>query len=220
MAESPFDKLPATDRIDPTKEVGQQTQKPPNEELFRNYMDQAAGLIPEGVERPEAKPPILSPFELAPPTTPLAAGPNFETLITQTGATEAAFHDLRDLLQTPNLHLRQAETFLLNNKLTDANSNLHAAAEKLGAELVPLSQAPPSLGPIEKFLLFIGDGERQLASAQTQLRTIQAKGENINPADFLLMQIKLNKAQQEVEFSSMVLSKALEGIKTIMQIQI
>lgn len=220
MAEIPFEKILSTDKIDQTKQIGLGEQKGGNEELFRMYMDQAAGLAGQAVPSEGGETALLSPFELHPPTTPLAAGPSFETLVSQVGSAETSYKDLRNLVQTPNLHLRQSESMLVNTKLTDARSNVRTAAEKIEAPLISLSEPPASLGPLEKFLLFIGDGERQLANTQAKLREMQAKGDNVNPADFLLLQIKLNKAQQEVEFSSMVLSKAVEGIKSIMATQL
>lgn len=220
MAELPLDKILSSDKIDQTKKIGMPEQKVGNEELFRMYMDQAAGLIGQGPAAEGVETPLLSPFELAPPSTPLAAGPSFETLISQVGSTQASYNDLRNLSQTPGLHLRQSESMLVNTKLEGARANVRTAAEKIEANLSPLSQPPASLGPLEKFLMFIGDGERQLANTQAKLREIQEKGESVNPADFLLLQIKLNKAQQEIEFSSMVMSKAVEGIKSIMATQI
>jgi hypothetical protein len=42
----------------------------------------------------------------------------------------------------------------------------------------------------------------------------------MSPGDFLLVQLKLNKAQQLLEFSSVLLSNAVSDIKQFMQIQI
>ncbi len=50
-----------------------------------------------------------------------------------------------------------------------------------------------------------------MQSAQQQLQNLKDKGKSINPGDFLLVQVKMNKAQQEIEFTSVLLSNAVSG---------
>ncbi len=52
------------------------------------------------------------------------------------------------------------------------------------------------------------------------LAQISAKGEQMSPSDMLMVQIKLNKAQQELEYSSLLLGKAIDDLKMMMNIQL
>ena len=67
---------------------------------------------------------------------------------------------------------------------------------------------------------YLADGQQQLVSAQRQLQSLKAKGDSLAPADFLLIQVKLNKAQQELDFTSVLLSNAVSGFKTLMNVQL
>ena len=67
---------------------------------------------------------------------------------------------------------------------------------------------------------YLADGQQQLASAQRQLQSLKAKGDSLAPADFLLVQVKLNKAQQELDFTSVLLANAVSGFKTLMNVQL
>jgi hypothetical protein len=57
-------------------------------------------------------------------------------------------------------------------------------------------------------------------AAQQQLTSLKAKGENPKPGDFLILQLKLATAQQEIEYSSLMLGKAVQDITTMMNIQL
>jgi hypothetical protein len=57
-------------------------------------------------------------------------------------------------------------------------------------------------------------------SAQNQLMNLKGKGADLKPADFLSIQLKLAHAQQEIEYASIMLSKAVEDIKTMFNIQL
>ena len=108
----------------------------------------------------------------------------------------------------------------MKNKLVDANTNLRAANTKLGAN-VPAEPDPAKFsGPLGKFLGLLSDGQAQLTSAQKELQNLKDKGTSISPGDFLLIQVKMSKASQELEYTSVLLSNAVQGLKTMMQVQI
>jgi hypothetical protein len=216
MVTNPFpEDITSPDRIDVTKRIGEDRrleQQPGNQ--FQTLMNQPTGVT-EG-----EKAHLVSPFELAGQQSVLAKGPSYDTLLAQAATTEGTLADLQNQLNTPNLKLKQSHKYLLNNKLADADAHLRAASEKMGAPVLEPTKLSPGMGPINKFLNFIADGVSQVHSAKAHLQALKDKGTAVNPADFLLIQMKMNKAQQELEYSSVVLSKAVEGLKTIMQIQI
>lgn len=163
---------------------------------------------------------LQSPFELMPHSQMLATSPTFETILTQVKGANATLGDIQSQLNTPNMKLNQGRKYLLKNKLTDANTHLHAANSKLGVNFKEQKEEEMPAGPLGKFIKLITDGQNQLESAKQQLHALKDKGESLSPGDLLTIQLKMNTAQQNLEFSSMILSKAVEDMKMILQTQI
>ncbi len=207
-------------RLDPTKKIGEEQQKvggtptPPGGQSFESYMEQAAKAPQAGGT------PGISPFDLPQAGTPLTGAPTFDTLLTQVKSAHTMLGDINTQLQTPNLKLKQSSRYLLRNKLSDANKNVKAANAKLGAE------APPALAPsggggiIGKFLDYVSEGQTNLMAAQNQLLSMKDKGDSLNPGDFLAIQLKLAHAQQNIEYASIMLGKAVDDMKTLFNVQI
>ena len=130
--------------------------------------------------------------------------------------------NIHSQLSNPDLKLKASQKYLVKNKLSDANANLRAANAKMGisAQDAPSSSEIKGSGPFSEYLRYVTDGVTQLEAAKKQLGAISAQGANLSPPEFMLVQLKVNKAQQELDFTSAVLGKSLEGIKTIMNIQI
>lgn len=165
------------------------------------------------------KGPQVSPFDLAHGKVP-AAGPNFNTIQEQAKMATTTMGDVTNQLKTPKLKLRQSSKYLLKNKLTSAKGHIKSASAMLGAPTVDEEEVPQGASPIAKYLALVTDGQNQLQAAQDQVKALSAKGENMRPADMLLVQIKLAKAQQELTYSSMLLSKAVDDLKMMMNIQL
>lgn len=181
---------------------------------FQSFMEQSpsAGA---------AKGPALeSPFELMQTQKPLAAGPTFDTLLGQVKAAHATLGDIQTQINTPNLKLNQGRKYLLKNKLSEANAHLRSANGKLGVDLPEEEEAAQGTGPFAKFIGLITDGQNQLQGAKAQLQQLKDKGETLSPGDLLLIQIKMNTAQQNLEFSSVILGNAVSDLKSLMQIQL
>lgn len=195
--------------------IGQEQQQlPPNLTAFQSYMEQTQ---PNPMLTPNVG--QMSPFDLVHGQVP-PAGPTLTTLVAQTNMAQSTLGDVSTQLNTPNLKLKPSTKYILKNKLASANAHIHSASAKAGAKEVPPQVVPDGAGPIQKFLSLVTDGQNQLEETQNQLNAISSKGESLNPADMLLVQIKLNKAQQELAFSSMILSKAVDDMKMLMNIQL
>jgi hypothetical protein len=173
-----------------------------------------------GVSANPGATPSQSPFSLAQGQNVLASTPTFDTLITQTQAAQNALGGIKTQLNTPNLKLKASQKYLLKNKLSDANGHLRSANSKLGGEPGPEPETPAGGGPVNKFLAYITDGQNQINGAKLQLQQMKDQGGVISPGDMLLVQIKINKAQQEIEYASVLLSKAVDDLKTLMNIQL
>jgi len=166
------------------------------------------------------KSPMISPFALMQGTAPLATTPSMDTLMSQVNNAQSTLGDINNQLNTPNLKLKASTKYLVKSKLTDANDNLRTFNAKIGADVPSEPDASKFSGPLGRFFAYLNDGQAQMQSAQQQLQSLKDKGQNISPGDFLLVQVKLNKAQQLLEFTSVLLSNAVSDVKQLMQIQL
>lgn len=200
-------------RLDPIRRVGEdpkQTATPGKG--FEAYMEKAG-------EQTQGPSKIASPFDLAQLQAPLSSGPTFDSLLSQVRSSQVMLGDMSSDLNTKNLKLKQSQRYLLRSKLKNANGYLSAANTKLGAE-VPAMPPMTGKGIIGKFLDYVAEGQLNLAAAQNQLMNLKGKGDALKPADFLAIQLKLAHAQQEIEYASIMLSKTVDDLKTLMNVQL
>jgi hypothetical protein len=163
---------------------------------------------------------MISPFALMQGQPPMATTPTMDTLLSQVGNVQSTLGDINSQLNTPNLKLKASTKYLVKSKLTDANDNLRTFNAKIGANVPPEPNPGSFSGPLGKFFAYLTDGQTQMQEAQQQLQSLKDKGTSISPGDFLLVQVKLNKAQQLLEFTSVLLSNAVGDIKQMMQVQL
>jgi len=202
-------------RLDPLKGIGEDpkmgTPTSSPGKSFEEYMQKTG-------QPPATKTSALSPFELAQGQTPLAAA-SFDSLLSQVKSAQGMLGDISTNLNTKNLKLKQSQRYLLRNKLTDANAHLRAANVKLGAE-IPDTPKTSGGGIIGKFLDYVAEGQANLMSANQQLLNLKGKGDTLKPADFLAVQLKLAHAQQEIEYASIMLSKTVDDIRMMFNVQL
>lgn len=217
------DPTPKPDPITPSKMTqpiapgekqagGQQDVRP-----FAPYMEGKGGANPLETA---GKPPQVSPFDLAHGKVP-APGPTLDTIQAQAKMAHSSMGDIANQLNTPKLKLKQSTKYLLKNKLTAAKGNILSASNKLGVPTVQDEEKEPSgAGALASFLGLLTGGQKQLEATQAEITKYAASGKSFNPADMLLIQTKLNKAQQQLEFSSMLLGKSVDALKQMMNIQL
>ena len=210
----PPDKSPGATA--PTKALESDvTKQPSTGGNFESYMKTGA----ESVQRGQAaKAP--SPMEAAHPPSPKTAAPTLDTLITQAKTAQDSLGTVQKQLQTPDLRLKRSQAHLLKNKLTDAQTYSRSAAAKLGVETAPMRPLAPGSGIIERFLGYIGDGQDQFIAVQNELKGLAKAGKQLDAGDMMLVQAKMNLAQQEIEYSATLLSKITSAITTVLGIQI
>jgi hypothetical protein len=161
-----------------------------------------------------------TPMQALSPQSNISGPPTMDSVQQQMKTTSTQLGDINQKLNTPNLKLKPSQKFLVRSKLEDANTNIREAAQKVGVDTGPDVDTKALQNPIAKFIALIGDGQEQLESAQAMITKYSADGQSMNPGDLILAQVKLNRAQQQLDFSSIVLAKALEGIKTLFNVQI
>jgi hypothetical protein len=205
-------------KLDPLRKIGEEQQ--PNTtpgKGFESYMEKAGAQMHN--LQSSAKTTASSPFDLARAQAPLASGPTFDSLLSQVKSSQVMLGDMNSDLNTKNLKLKQSQRYLLRSKLKNANGYLKAANVKMGAE-APAPAAATGGGILGKFVNYVADGQSNLIAAQQQLVNLKGKGDALKPADFLSIQLKLAHAQQEIEYASVMLSKAVDDMKTLMNIQL
>jgi hypothetical protein len=204
-----IDKLDKVNAITPR--IGNET---PEEGKFASLMNQKA---------PDASPVSTgpSPMELSSGgLKPVSAPPTIADVQNQIQSVSSSLGDVKNQLHTKGLKLKQSDKYLLRSKLSAANENIRSAAEKTGVSTGPGPDLSQKNSPIAKFLELVTDGQRQLGSAAQELQNLNSSGQSVSAAKLLLVQAKLQKASQELDFSSVILGKSTEMLKTLMNVQI
>lgn len=214
----PTKDLSNAERISSTARIGEDNKALPTGQPFSSLMKTGESPLTN-----TGKAPMISPFDLMQSGhSPITQAATTDNLLAQVKHAHSTLGDISNQLNTPKLKLRSSDKYLLKNKLNNTTANLRAVNAKLGANEEKLEEAPPTKlqGPLGRFMNLLTDGQQQLVSAQRQLQSLKSKGGSLAPADFLLIQVKLNKAQQELDFTSVLLSNAVSGFKTLMQVQL
>jgi hypothetical protein len=204
-----------TDPTEPTGEAKPAAPKTqplqPDTETFQAYKEQAA-KAPSAAESAQ-----VSPMDLA--TKPgISTTPTFQTLTAQAQNAQDTLGEVQKNLNTQNLTLKKSQTDLLNSKLTNANQYLAQANQKIGANVPAQTQVPEDANPITQFLGMVSDGQNKLAEANAALQNQKTQG-NLQPGDMMLVQVKLSQAQQEIEYSSILLNQIVSSFKQVLNIQ-
>lgn len=132
----------------------------------------------------------------------------------------AQMDELKNKLSTPNLEIKSSVQNLLQSKLTHIDESLKIALNKAGVEYVaPVAQKNLST-PIERFLGFLTNAQAGLEGLGNDVERMSLVKGQISPADMLAVQVKVGYIQNEIEFFTALLNKALESTKTIMNIQV
>lgn len=133
----------------------------------------------------------------------------------------AQIDEIKSKLETPNLKIKGSVQRILRNKLDHIDESLKTALDKAGIEVKPLEKIELSVNtPIERFLGMLTNGQEQLKTLGTEVQNYHLNGKDLSPATMLTVQIKVGQIQQEIELFSSLLNKALESVKTIMNIQV
>lgn len=142
-------------------------------------------------------------------------------LVAQADEVINQIESIKKKLATPNLEIKPNTQTLLQNKLSHIDENLRVALSKAGVEYTPAPHAENKLvNPIDRFLGFLTHGQEQLKSLSGEVELMHLNNKEITPANMLRIQMKVGYVQQEIEFFTAVLNKALESTKTIMNVQV
>ncbi len=165
--------------------------------------------------------------------------PTPENLLANMQALMGQMNNLGAALQTPNLKLTPRTRRLLDAKLKRSKDHIQYVSSKVNVgdegnqgggsqkqdrDTVAkvAKSADENSSAIEKFVGYITDGQSQLESAMHNVSHMKmdAKNPGMVLEHIFGMQVKLYRAQVEIEFSSAVLQKAIDDLKTIMSVQL
>ena len=147
------------------------------------------------------------------------SGISFDSIMAQSKQAQDSLGTVEDQLKDKNLKLKRSQSHLIRQKLGDANNYIRAAGSKLGLKMSE-GKMPPGLSGIARFIAMINDGQDQLAQVQQQLKETFKKGTNINAGEMLSVQVKMGLATQEIEYTSTLLGKVIQGITQLMNTQL
>jgi hypothetical protein len=148
-----------------------------------------------------------------------STGISYNTLLAQATTAQDSLGTVNKQLNDKNLKLKRSQSHLVRQKLGDANGYVRAAGTKLGAQM-PDPQTSPGVSGISRFIAMVNDGQNQLVAVQQQLHHLAASGQQINPGEMMAVQVKMNLAQQEIEYTSTLLGKVIQSITTLMNTQL
>lgn len=158
-------------------------------------------------------------------TPPGIASP--EALVAQTKELVSRIQEVKETLGSPEVQNRGANLSpdmqtRLNDKLSHIDESLRIALSKVGIESDPTAAAagPQRANPIKHFLNLLTDGQGALDRLGGELSTMAANNKEISPASMLAIQVKMGQVTQQIELFTSLLSKGLESIKTIMNVQV
>ena len=207
----PVDK-PNIPKVGPSKVLEEGVRSPADRASFQQLKETAPSA---GSPTTEA----LSPMDLASKQA-ISSTPTYQSLLSQSANARDTLGEIEKNLNTANLKFKKSQEDLLGTKLKNANDHLADAADKLNAKVPPDTKVDSSASPITRFLAMVGDGQNKLIETQAQLQKLSTSGKEIRPGDMLLIQVKLSQAQQEIEYSTTLLAKVVDSLKTILQTQL
>lgn len=199
---------------------------PANEERFSNLMKEEKSVVGKIAGDPKTS--LMDAVrDMNFSGMPATGGKvTMESLLAQTEQVKSKIDAVKETLESPNINIKSAQHVkLLENKLSHIDESLRIALSKAGVEYTPTPGQPlPGMekqpNPIERFLGLVTDGQWQLANLSHELNVMSRDNKELSPVNMLAIQIKVAQIGQELQLFYSLLSKALESVKTIMNIQV
>ncbi len=210
-------KPPDIDKLDGVQPIqSNEAERSPQDGKFASLMNKPS-LAPPATPNTNAPSPIdLS----AQGKIPIGTPPTLANVQNQIQSVSGSLGDIKNQLHTKGLKLKQSDKYLVRSQLTSATDNIRSAAERVGVNVGPPVDLSSKNSPIAKFLAMVSDGQNQLASAAGEINNLDSTGQSVSAAKLLLVQAKLQKASQELSFTSTILGNATSMIKTLFNVQI
>ena len=141
-------------------------------------------------------------------------------IMTYVETTIAQIDEVRNTLSQPDLRLKGSVQNLLRTKLTGINEDIRVAFKKVGVDYINPTEPTGQFNPILRFLGLLTNSQTAMEQLGQDVQNIQNTPDVLSPANLIALEIKTHHIQQQVEFFSNLLNKSLEGMKTIMNVQV
>jgi len=202
----------------------QENRVPPNKESFTGHMTQQAEQFSATRKVESAKVSLTEEVSSLSKQVDRLKGAPKSQLIAKVEKAQDKMRELQHAISDPAFKEKATvgdETKLMH-ELTHMDESLKVTLNKAGLEykssLAPIEQVKKN--PIETFLGFLENGQKDLNTLGGEVFNFQRNGHAISPADMIAVQYKVNTVQQQVELFTATLNKALETIKSIMNTQV
>lgn len=223
-AENKVDKVEGiADKLESTNSIEAVERQAPNKEHFDQLMGvEAQTRSVEIHSQAGQKASLMDQIQEINTKVDLASKATPEQLVAQTHEVIKQIEQVKTQLVSPDLQLKDSVQNLLKNKLSHIDESLKVVMNRAGLEYTPQNPGANTgiTNPIERFLGFLTHGQYQLQRLADDVHMMHLNRENLSPASMLAIQIKVGYVQQEIEFFTSMLNKALESTKTIMNVQI
>ncbi len=190
---------------------------PPDGKDFQSFMQSSSGNQP-GASTNASN---ISPMDLAAQNASAPTGASLAEISRNVASSDQHLNEMQKKLQQyPNLKFKRQHENLLKNKMQNANQHLKKMHAKMG---IPSPESAPQNtrgGPVARFLRYVTDGQNNLLAAKARLEEMGKNTKQLNPANLLAVQIQAAQAQQNLEYSSILLSKVIESMKQMLNIQL
>lgn len=148
---------------------------------------------------------------------------SLEPTINETRTTSEQVDKFLDTNPSATVNFPPVEEAKLSGKVVHIEAALKSALRTAGVEVNPHIVAPDTgsmKNPVVKFLNFLTQNDNQLKSILDDINNVNKVGSRLGYGDLLAVQVKLGFAQQQLELFANILNKALESIKTVMNVQV
>jgi hypothetical protein len=151
----------------------------------------------------------------------LVQGPaSNQTLQMQAKNVQDSLGMIEKQLNDPNLkNLKRSQNYLLKQKLQDALDHVHSAGNKMGLQL-PEEAQQTTTSALSRFVGMVNHGQKMMEEVQEHLNSIAKTPGKLSPGEMLAIQVKMATAQQELEYTSTLLSKVIQSITQLMNTQL
>jgi hypothetical protein len=146
-----------------------------------------------------------------------------DKLITQSDQAIDKIDSVKETLAaSPDAQIKSSYHNLLKNKLSHIDDNLQITLSKAGVEYTSEVKVESQglMNPIEKYMGYLTHSQDQLKHLSEYVQAMHDNRQELSPANMLSIQIKVGYIQQELEFFTSLLNKALESTKTLMNVQV
>ncbi|GAB5412198.1 MAG: hypothetical protein ChlgKO_13120 [Chlamydiales bacterium] len=191
--------------VEEFKPGGQETP-----ESFESMMEQPEGGM--GAEKTGGP----SPFDL-PQRAQSSGPPTMDDLRGQMDIASGELNKTEENLKK-NPKFNQSQKYLIKKKLGTAQDNIRYVSGKMGNEQIPF--VSKAANPIDRFLDMIQDSQDQISGASKKMQKASQSKDSMNPGEMLHIQTKIQKANIELNFVSILVADAASGIKTMFNMQI